>query len=759
MNKSSIPQKINKYGLFLVVFLVPLFFLPFTQNVLSYPKRVLTLILVAISLIAWLVTQKVRGEIALKKINKGFYWVSGSLLGIFLLSTVFSQWMGVSFWGMPYSVADSLLGFSVLFLLSFLIIHSFQGKDYLKLMQLLIGAGVLVSLFAILQLYGASLGIGASTLIGGFNTTAVFAAILLPLALALLFHTGEKKWFWGISSVVLLLSIVLINFKAAWLVLMLGVLMSLFFSTWSSEFKLSWSLVLMGCLALALFFFLFRSALPFLPARPPEVSLGLSSEYDIVSGTLQESFKNKILGSGPATFPFEYSQHHSRLLNRTPFWGTRFNQGSSVFWDWVVTKGVLGGLALVALWGFALWKGLKRVVRPDNDQWGVKLGILSSLTALIGAAFLLPFNFTLWFLFWVVLGLMLGLFYPGVKKIEINSKAVNTAYSLLLVLVVLLGVGLISLQGIRYYAANQHKQGLNYSRKGNLKKAISHVNNATELSELPLNSAVDLYHRDLGQIYLNQASKVAADESQINRGLVQKSISKGATALNRATEIAPFNPANWNVRGYFYRNLIGVQQAGELALNSYKKAAELEPASPFAYTEIGRVNILMAQGSENKEKLLNKASDALQTALDLKPDYASAHYLRAVVYDQQGNLEKAISNLEKAEVTAGQDVGLTYQLGLLYWRNNNLDEARTKFEQAVKANSDYSNARYMLGLVYDRKDQKEKAIEQFDKVAELNPENKRVEEILSNLEQDRPALEDIGTTTAPLEGTPEEIKE
>ncbi|MEF8847024.1 MAG: tetratricopeptide repeat protein [Candidatus Paceibacterota bacterium] len=756
----KILNKINKYSLFALVFLVPLFFLPFTQNILNYPKRVLMLFLVAISLIAWLVKQKMKGEITLKGINKGFYWVSGLLLVTFVLASVFSQWMGVSFWGMPYSVADSLLSFLVLILLSFLIIHSFQNKDYLKLIQLLIGVGALVSLFAILQLYGASLGVGASTLIGGFNVTAIFAAVLLPLALALLFHTSEKKWFLGIGSSILLLSIVLINFKAAWLVLMLGVLVSLFFSTWSSEFNLNWSLVLMGCLALALFFFLFRFTLPFLPARPPEISLGLSSEYDIVRGTLQESFKNKILGSGPATFSFEYSQHHSSLINRTPFWGTRFNQGNSVLWDWVVTKGILGGLALVALWGFALWKGLKRVVQPDTDQWGVKLGIFSSLTALIGASFLVSFNFSLWFLFWTILGVMVGLLYSGIKKIEINSKGVNVAYSSLLVLVVLLGVGLVFLQGIRYYAANQHKQGLSYSRQGNLGKAINHVSNATELSELPFNSAVDLYYRDLGQIYLNQASKVAADESQINRGLVQKSISEGAAALNRATEIAPFNSANWNVRGYFYRNLIGVQQAGELALNSYRKAAELEPASPFAHTEIGRINILMAQkDSDNREKLLNNASDALQTALDLKPDYASAHYLRAVIYDQQGDLEKAISNLEKAEVTAGEDVGLTYQLGLLYWRNNDLSKAQTKFEQAVKANANYANAHYMLGLVYDRKDQKEKAIEQFEKVAELNPDNKRVKDILSNLEQDRPALEGVGTTTAPLEGTPEEIKE
>src|SRR6056297_2597900 len=226
MNKSLF-GKLNKYLLFAAVGLTPLFLLPFAQNVLDLPKRFLLLILVVVSLMAWMIKQKVRGDLRLKKVDKFLYWAVGLVVAFVSAATVFSSWIGLSFWGAPYSVADSLLSLLVLVILAFLVLHSFKSKEYVNLLHLLIGSSALVSLFAILQLYGASLGVGVSTLVGSFNVAAIFAAVVTPLALTLLFHTEGKKIFLAVSSLVLLLSVILINFKAAWLVLMLGVLVSL----------------------------------------------------------------------------------------------------------------------------------------------------------------------------------------------------------------------------------------------------------------------------------------------------------------------------------------------------------------------------------------------------------------------------------------------------------------------------------------------------------------------------------------------------
>lgn len=758
MNKISTLGKVNKYLLYLAVFFTPLFFSPLSSDVLNLPKRFFLLALVVISAIAWLLKQQLRGELKFKLAQK-YYWLAGLILGTFTLSLVFSVWRGLSFWGSPYVVVDSLLSIITFLLLTFLIINSLRGNEYFNLIYLLVAAGTIVSLLALGQLYG-SFGIGAPSLVGGFNSAAVFAAALLPLALALFFHTQKYRIGLGISCVILVGTVTLINFQVAWVVVLLGALISLFFSTWNSkQFSLGWVIALMACLSLALFFIVFSYSPPFFPSRPPEASVGLGSEYDILRGTFGEGFKNKLLGTGPAGFTFKYSRYRPSSLNQTIFWGTRFRQGSSVFWDWIITKGILGGLALVLLWGYIGIKGIKEVLDIDSSQWGVRLGLVSSLIALISAQLFYSFNFSLMFLFWASIGIFIGVGVSEPRKIKL-AKLPRYSLIAVLVVVVLLGGGLVFVQGIRYKAANNHQQGLTLYQQGEFERAISKVSRAAELSSIPFSSPVDLYYRDLGQIYLARANHVSSDEEEINPGLVQKSVADGVKALNRGIDLAPFNPANWNVRGFYFRKLLGVEQAGKLALQSYNRAAELEPTSPYAYGELGRVHTLMAQSSESeKEEHLQKATQNLEKAIDLKPDYIPAHYLLAVVYDQQDNLDQAITKLEQTEVVAAGDLGVSFQLGLLYWRKGEYSQAEDKFERIVKANPDYSNARYMLALAYHRQDKKEQSQRQLEKISELNPDNQRVERMLESLKQEDSELEDLETPSRPLQETPREIKE
>ncbi len=765
MKKSILFSKINKYLLYLTGFLTPLFVLPLTQNYLNYPKRILVLVLVVLSLIAWILRQKFRGKVKLRKINPKLYWIGGFVLLTFTLSTFFSLWPGLSFWGNPYSVSDNLLNIIVLFGLSFLLIHSFEKrKDFFNFIFFLIFSGGIVGAFSLLRIFDLSIfKINPLSLIGNFNAVAIFSAALFPLALSFSFFFKRKKKIISILSSVILISLVaLINFQVAWLVLLAGVLTALFFATWRTdeEIKLGLPIVLMLVLALALFFVLFRFSIPFFPSRPAEISLTIGSEYDILEGTFGKGIKNKILGSGPGTFLFEYSLHRSPALNRTIFWGTRFREGSSSFLDWIVTKGLLGGLSLILLWGFVIISGIKKVIfSKDSSFWKEKLSVLAVFISLVTAFLLYPLNFTLLFLFFSILGIFIGLASSKFKEIELQNNNYSFVIPLALILVIILGGGLIFLQGIRYYAANQYYRANILSRQGEVDKAIVKITKAANLTTTSFNSPIDLYYRDLAQLHLSNANRVAQDENTKNPGLVQSAINNGMQSLETATKIAPFNAANWNVRGFFYRNLLGLEKADDFAINSYKKAIEKEPSSPFAYTEMARIYILSAQDSNQTNNYFEQAKKRLEKAIELKPDYAPAHYLVAVIYDQQGDLGKAIENLKEAEISASQDIGLTFQLGLLYWRQGDIGQAQAKFQQAVNANSKYSNAHYMLGLAYDEQGQKDKALEQFEKVSDLNPDNERVKKIINNLKNKNPALEGLDSTVAPLQDSPQEIKE
>ena len=328
--------------------------------------------------------------------------------------------------------------------------------------------------------------------------------------------------------------------------------------------------------------------------------------------------------------------------------------------------------------------------------------------------------------------------------------------------VFILALSLFFIQGQKYLAEAKYLRGMEVFQAGNIDQAIEDVQSAAKL-----NQSIDVYWRDLSQLYLSK-SKLAYENPNLSAEEktreVNLAVVSGAEAIDQAIKIAPMNVANWNVRGFFYRNLIGIEKAGEVALDSYQKAIQLEPASPFAYGEKGRVYILMAQDSSQKgqpdlvKQDLDLASESLKVAISLKSDYAPANYLLAVVYDQQGKADEAISKLEETETISPQDSGVAFQLGLLYWRKERTEEARQQFEKAVSLDSNYSNARYMLGLAYDKEGDKEKAKKEFQELITLNPQNEQLKKILENLNKGLPALEGITSSQPPLSELPSEIQ-
>jgi len=761
---TAIFSQISKVSLYLAIFLIPLFFLPFGSDVLDYSKQVLLLPLVFLSLITWFFKQIGQERIVLRG-NKLLYFTFLLIFVIFSLSTIFSLWQKASFWGWPLNVSDNLLTFASFLILAFLFANVFQNEKELFWGTLLfLVSGAIAGLYLILQLYGIFVlpfdfsRISSFNSIGSVYGAAIFLAVLFSLSLGLVFRT-KKPVVW-LLSLILLIELVLIDFKNAWLIVFLGALIVSIFSLTDSKERprFGWLACLMVILVLSIFFFFFPLRFSLFPSLPLGASPGSLLEVNILKAVFNGGIKNILLGTGPGTFIFDYSRYHPSLLNRTVFWGTRFSTGSSEVLDWFVTKGVLGGISLIFLLCLAIYFSIKKLVKSE-DPFGLKIGLLISVIGLTGAGFLTSFNFTLWLAFWFLMGGVL--FYASEQKeIGLSSSSLRLVFSFLFLAITVIGLVLLVFQGQKYLAQINYSKGIKLSQQGEIDQAIAYLQKATRL-----NPSVDVYWRDLAQLYLSRANLLSQESGlKPNRArLINESISEGIKSLERAINECPVNVANWNVKGFFYRSLVGIPKAGEIALASYQKAAQLEPASPFAHGEIGRVYILMAQESRKKKtgetkEQLSLAVKSLEKAIKLKPDYAPAHYLLAVAYDQQGKREEAIAKLEELAKISPRDIGASFQLGMLYWRKKEIDKAQREFEKVIKLNPNYSNALYMLGLVYDKKGEKEKAKKLFEKVAQLNPKNEEVEKILENLQKGLPATEGIGPSQPPIGETPPEIQ-
>jgi tetratricopeptide (TPR) repeat protein len=132
---------------------------------------------------------------------------------------------------------------------------------------------------------------------------------------------------------------------------------------------------------------------------------------------------------------------------------------------------------------------------------------------------------------------------------------------------------------------------------------------------------------------------------------------------------------------------------------------------------------LAAKATEAEKTELTAAEDALNKAIQLKPDYAPAHYYLAAVYERQGKLQEAADRLTALTRYSPNDIGLGFQLAMLDIRLENLDAARAELERIVGLNPDYSNALWYLSAVEEVQGDDVQALQNAQHVLELNPTN------------------------------------
>ncbi len=753
----KILERTSKISLYLLVFLLPLFFLPWTANVLDFNKQALLIFLVFISLFSWLLKCLIEG-----KINLNFNLLNLPIiifLVIIAIATGFSSYQYASFWGWPLNVASGFLTILGFVLLYFLIVNIFEKKEIFLILFILIVSSFLAVLFGQLQIFGKFIlpfdfsKFASFNTIGTVNSLGIFGAILLPLIISLIFISKRLIKFWlMIFGLVMLFLLFIVNFWLAWIVLLIGTALILIFGISRREiFSASWLGLPMLLLIIALFFGFLKISLPGLPATPWEVSPSQRLTFDITIQTLKESPAPLFLGSGPGTFSYDYSKFKSADINQTAFWAVRFSSGASEILDKLATTGILGLISFLAILGLFFWLGFKGLIKRDkgDSYWVLGLGIFSSWLATTASLFFYPANLSLGFLFWIFTAGFIALGDHRVKSwtLELSSiKAIGASFVFIFILI--LGIGLFFLGGQKYIAEIKYLQGIKAVQRGDNQLAIDYLLRAISYT----GEKQDNYWRDISQIFLFRINEEIQrrDISQEEiLSLITPLIGNAVNSAKAATDISSKNVANWAVRGFVYQNLINlIGGAEEWAIKSYEEAGKLEPTNPYIYTEIGRVYLAKDE--------LNKAQEQFQKAKELKSDYAPAHFQIAMIDIREGRTKEAIDKLEATKQVTSFDQGLAFQLGVIYYQDNQFDKAQVEFERAVSLDPNYSNARYFLGLIYDKEGKKNLALEQFERIAQLNPENEEVKKILANLKGDKPALEGITPAQPPIEEKPPE---
>jgi lipoprotein NlpI len=121
------------------------------------------------------------------------------------------------------------------------------------------------------------------------------------------------------------------------------------------------------------------------------------------------------------------------------------------------------------------------------------------------------------------------------------------------------------------------------------------------------------------------------------------------------------------------------------ALESYKKAQELNPKRPDAYFYTARVLITQRKHEE--------AVAALTKLIELQPASPTAFQMRGTEYFKLGEIEKSIQDFDKYISFKPEDEPHHWQRGISYYYAGKFSEGRRQFERHQTVNSnDVENA-------------------------------------------------------------------
>lgn len=753
-------DKAIKIVLYILVVLVPLWFLPITINALEFNKQALMIFLIVIALILWLIKILNQGEINWKANILNIF--IGVFLVIYILSTIFSFRIYNSLVGWPGHLSGSLINILVFVALYFLVINNFKGlKETFGLLFAFLISSAVVTIIGLIQLWGGFIfpwdftkAVSFNT-IGTVNTLGIFSATVLTLITALLFvikRSGLRVFLvlLGLLNLIILISL---NFWVLWVVLIVGMATILVFGLMrlvKLEESISWVALPMAILAIALIFVFFRPIMPLRPNLPTEVGLSYRGGFEMIEKVLREK---PILGTGPETFAINYAKYKPEAVNQTVFWNIQFSNPPSEIYSIASDLGILGLVSFLIILVLFVIKAVKNLARTISENENVlkrflEIGLFAGWLGLIVAWFIYPQNLTLMFVFWLLLSLYLAessVFKEKVYNLRKSPKILLLAsFSFVIAIVVI--VGFLYIEGTRFVAETKYKNGLDAIQiKGDLDKGINKV-----IGAAVVNPYEDRNYRVLAQLFIlkmNQDAALPGLEQQQRLNLVQVDAVNAINSAVRATNLSPNDISNWLIRGQVYAQVVGlVNGAADWAADSFEKALELDSLNPFTYTEWGRVYV--------REKDLTSALEKFNKAVEIKPDYAPAHFEIAMIFDSQGKSAEAIAKMELNKRILPQDTGVAFQLGVLYYKAEKYDKAKAEFIRALGLNPDFSNARYFLGLLYDRERNKEDALDQFERIAQLNPDNEQIKQIIANLKAGLPAL---GSSELGPPAQPEEI--
>ena len=266
-----------------------------------------------------------------------------------------------------------------------------------------------------------------------------------------------------------------------------------------------------------------------------------------------------------------------------------------------------------------------------------------------------------------------------------------------------------------------------------LKTALEVNPNITQFWLSYINALIKLDQMDQAKAALEKARQAGAQgksldqiEQILNASTSESSVSKDPSkeqvqhlinlhtdgqhreAKSQALQLLGHYPKSINLY-----NIIGAAYQGlgepDKAIEAYNKALAIKPNYAELYYNVGIA--LKEQGK------LEEAIEAYKKAISLMPEYAEAHNNMGLALKEQGKLEKAIEAYNKVLTIKPDHAGTCYNIGNALKDQGKLEEAIEAYNKALAIKPDYAEAYWNLSGTAESIGEAKKYLEKCLKVS------------------------------------------
>jgi len=727
----------------MLFFGLPLFFTGLNFQGLSFEKQMYFYFWILLALVFWAIKGVIIGEMKIRRTPLDIPILV--FVVAYVLATIFSVDRWHSFWGYFGDPSRGLASVLALVIAYYLFFNTFTKSKIKWVMGSLVISNFLVVLWTILTVMNWNplplkmLQAIPASFMGSFTGLTIFFGFMMPLLVVAAMKIKQSSLnnvfkIGGLSITVITIVLNLVAFLALyafipwfeWMAIIVGVVIFLVFIL-SGIVKTSasaWSWLPASVFVMLMVLLIGGESINIARVNiPAEVHVNYDLSANIAKNALKENF---VLGSGPATYGYNFSLFRDKDFNLNSLYNLRFYQGTGVFFEAPATVGMLGTVALVvALLSYLSVSFYLLMIDKDKDKL-YSLGFFSSafIFLLIAAAVRTEGSI-------IILGSLISAFALAVVLKESNSqeKYINLslkaspkfALALAFIFMVISAsvIFLFVFIGKAYTAdiyagLSARNQQVNEDSVNKIVRAISLYGNEPK------------YYVQLSQYFFVLANNEAMKKG--DAATITGYLNNAVASATKARDLSKNDVSIVEALAQVYENsALYVTDSITLAEDAYKKALELEPHNPNFQLKLGQIKVAQAglkKDEGEKKQLAEEAKGFFQKSVDEKANFDAGLYNLALVQEALGDVDGSIENMQKAYLIDRQNINYAFNLGRLYHKRGGDDDlklAEILYKNSSALNEKEMNPHFYLGLLLEKMKEKDQAVAEYQKVIDLLP--------------------------------------